>query len=325
MHSLRGLDADIPLRSLVAITGVSGSGKSTLVHRVIADNFFRSRGQAAEHPAPITSLEGLESILELLVVDQSPVARSIRSNPVTYVKAWDAIRKVMAGTPEARALGLNESSFSFNAGTGRCEVCEGSGVITYDMHFLAEVTLPCEACEGRRFTRRVLQVQYQGRNVDDILRMTVDDAVEFFSSTPAVQRRLKPLQDVGLGYITLGQSTSTMSGGEAQRLKLAGFLAVNPGAGPSTVMIFDEPTTGLSLSDVEVLIGVFRRLVSEGFSIIVVEHNLEVIRKADWIVDMGPEAGAKGGRIVTAGPPKHVATVGAAAGSHTGAFLAEVL
>lgn len=325
MHSLHGLDVDIPLKKLVAVTGVSGSGKSTLIHRVLSDNFRRSRGMQAEQPAHVASLTGLETIMEVLVVDQSPVARSIRSNPVTYVKAWDAVRKVMASTPEARALRLTESSFSFNVGDGRCAACEGSGVVTYDMHFLAEMTLPCEICEGRRFNKRILQVQYQGKNVDDILNMTVEDAVAFFSSSPAVGRRLQPLLDVGLGYITLGQSTSTMSGGEAQRLKLAGYLAVNPEAGPSTVIIFDEPTTGLALSDVDVLLGVFRRLVGEGFSLIVVEHHLEVIRQSDWIIDLGPEAGAGGGRLVTAGPPRHVATVGAACGSHTGRFLAEVL
>lgn len=322
LHSLQGLDVDIPLQKLVAITGVSGSGKSTLIHRALHANYCRSRGLAAEDPAPLTSLEGLEKFLEVLIVDQGPVARSVRSNPVTYVKAWDAIRTVLARTTEARALGLTDSSFSFNSGDGRCETCEGSGVVVYDMHFLAEMTLPCETCGGRRFNSRVLKWVWRGKTVDAILAMTVDDALDFFREFPTVLRRLTPLKEVGLGYITLGQSTATMSGGEAQRLKLAGFLAQNDHAGQSTLMIFDEPTTGLSLSDTQVLVSVFRRLVEEGYSLLVVEHNLEVIRQADWVLDMGPEAGKEGGKVVASGPPNHVAKIPE---SHTGRFLAEIL
>lgn len=322
-HNLKGVTARIPLHRWVCVTGVSGSGKSTLVHKVLYQGFNLHAKRGAEEPGLCDAIEGLDQIDEILLVDQSPIGRSIRSNPVTYVKAWEPIRKLLASTREARALGLRDSSFSFNVKGGRCEVCEGTGVTTYDMHFLAEVTLPCEACGGKRFEARVLQAHYRGRNVDDILSMTVDDATEFFAEEPTIIRRLAPLRDVGLGYLTLGQNTATLSGGEAQRLKLASHLATGgPVSARRTMMIFDEPTTGLSLSDLNVLSRVFRRLVEEGYSLVIIEHNLEIIRQADWILDLGPEGGDGGGELIAQGPPEAIA---AEPRSHTGRFLKELL
>ena len=257
----------------------------------------------------------------MLLVDQSPIGRSLRSNPVTYVKGYDPIRKLMAATREARTLGLGEGSFSFNVKGGRCEACEGTGTTTYDMHFLAEMTLPCEMCGGKRFQQRVLEVPYKGRNIDEILSMTVDDACGFFGDQSTVVRRLAPLREVGLGYLTLGQSTSTLSGGEAQRLKLASHLATGSDLS-RTMMIFDEPTTGLHLADLAVLAGVFRSLVARGCSLVVIEHNLEIIREADWIIDLGPDGGDAGGCLVAEGTPERVARD---RHSVTGRFLAELL
>ena len=323
-HNLKGVDVAIPLHRWVCVTGVSGSGKSTLVHNVLYQAFNARAGRDVEDPAPVDAVDGLDLLDEILLVDQTPIGRSARSNPVTYVKAWDAIRKLMAATREAKALGLAEGAFSFNVKGGRCEACEGTGVTTFDMHFLAEVTLPCEACGGKRFTARALQPRWRGKNVDDMLGMTVDDAAEFFAGENPVLRRLAPLRDTGLGYLTLGQSTATLSGGEAQRLKLASHLSTGgPGGGAGarrTMMIFDEPTTGLALSDLAVLSGVFRRLVDEGHSLVVIEHNLEIIRQADWVIDLGPEAGAGGGRVVDEGTPADLAR---RAAGHTGRFLAE--
>jgi excinuclease ABC subunit A len=269
------------------------------------------------------SIDGLKQLDDIILVDQSAIGRSVRSNPVTYVKAYDPIRKLMANTREARREGITESWFSFNVPGGRCEACEGSGVTTYDMHFLAEVTLPCETCGGKRFGPRVLEITWQGKNIDDILNLTVDDATSFFAEDRAVIRKLAPLRDVGLGYLTLGQSTATLSGGEAQRLKLAAHLANGSTALASrTMMIFDEPTTGLHLADLAVLSEVFRKLIEKGYSLVVIEHNLDIIRQADWIIDLGPEAGDGGGQLVSCGPPAAVSQV---TESHTGRFLAEIL
>lgn len=316
-HNLKNISVDIPLRCWVCVTGVSGSGKSTLVHNIIYQGFNAHAGRATEDLGRFDRIEGFEHLDEVLLVDQSPIGRSVRSNPVTYVKAYDPIRKLFASTREARRQGLTEGSFSFNVPGGRCEACEGTGVVTYDMHFLPEMTLPCETCEGRRFQARVLEVTYNGRNIDEVLGMTVDDAASFFAAHPAIVRRLEPLREVGLGYLTLGQSTATLSGGEAQRLKLASHLSSGTD-GSRTMMIFDEPTTGLHLADLEVLAGVFRRLVGLGYSLVIIEHNLEIIRQADWIVDLGPEGGDEGGFVVATGPPEAIA---AESRSHTGRFL----
>jgi excinuclease ABC subunit A len=316
------VSVDIPLGKWVCVSGVSGSGKTTLVHNVLYQGFNQYAKRAVEDLGACESIRGLEQLDEVCLIDQCPIGRSSRSNPVTYVKAYDPIRKLMASTREARSLGITESAFSFNVQGGRCEACEGTGVTTYDMHFLAEVTLPCEVCNGKRFSPRVLEVKYKGKNIDDILGMTVDDATEFFQEHTTAIRRLAPLREVGLGYLTLGQNTSTISGGEAQRLKLASHLSGSTAAGPRTMMIFDEPTTGLHLADLHVLAGVFRRLVSLGYSLVIIEHNLEIIREADWVIDLGPEAGDEGGLLVAAGPPAHLAGNEA---SHTGRFLREVM
>jgi excinuclease ABC subunit A len=317
-HNLKAITVDIPLCRWVCVTGVSGSGKTTLVHNIIYQGFNAHAGRPTEDLGRCDRIEGFEHLDEVLLIDQSPIGRSVRSNPVTYVKAYDPIRKLFASTREARRLGLTEGSFSFNVPGGRCEACEGTGVVTYDMHFLPEMTLPCETCEGRRFQARVLEVTFNGRNIDEVLGMTVDDAAAFFAAHPAIGRRLEPLREVGLGYLTLGQSTATLSGGEAQRLKLASHLSTDAD-GSRTLMIFDEPTTGLHLADLEVLAGVFRRLVARGYSLIIIEHNLEIIRQADWIVDLGPEGGDDGGFVVAVGPPE---TIAAEPRSHTGRFLA---
>jgi len=318
-HNLKNIDVAIPLSQFVCVTGVSGSGKSTLVHDVLYKNWLRYRREPVEDVGKCKAIDGFELLEEVVLIDQSPIGRSIRSNPVTYVKAYDLIRKLFASTREAKAAGLTGSSFSFNVPGGRCERCEGTGVVTYDMHFLSDITLPCEICDGRRFQPHVLQVHWRGRNIAQVLEMTVDEASDFFAEFPAITRRLQPLRDVGLGYLRLGQSTATLSGGEAQRLKLAAYLDVDAD-GQGTMMIFDEPTTGLHLADLDVLLRVFRRLVARGYSLVVIEHNLELVRWADWIIDLGPEGGDEGGFVVAAGPPAEVARVTA---SHTGRFLRE--
>lgn len=322
-NNLKKLTVEIPLHKWVCITGVSGSGKSTLVHNILYQGFNEHMRRPTEDLGRFDRIEGFEHLDEITLVDQSAIGRSIRSNPVTYVKAYDPIRKLMAASRDAKRAGLTETHFSFNVPGGRCETCEGTGVTTYDMHFLAEITLPCDDCGGKRFTPRVLEVVWNGKNIDEILAMTVDDAQLFFAEERAVLRRLAPLRDVGLGYLTLGQNTSTLSGGEAQRLKLAAHLANSPNAaGQRTMMIFDEPTTGLHLSDLEVLSSVFRQLVDRGYSLVIIEHNLDIIKQADWVIDLGPEAGDEGGELVGYGCPTALSQV---TESHTGRFLAEIL
>jgi excinuclease ABC subunit A len=320
-HNLKNITVEIPLHRWVCVSGVSGSGKSTLVHAVLYKAFLKHTKQPVEDAGKCDGVDGFERLHEIALIDQSPIGRSVRSNPVTYVKAYDTIRKLFASTREARAAGFMEGSFSFNVKGGRCETCEGTGVVTYDMHFLAEMTLPCEICDGKRFQPRVLDIRHRGKTIDDVLGMTIDDACAFFAGEPAVTRRLAPLREVGLGYLTLGQNTSTLSGGEAQRLKLASYLNTKSD-GSGTMMIFDEPTTGLHLADLDVLSGVFRRLVARGYSLVVIEHNLEIVRRADWIIDLGPEGGDGGGHVVASGTPAQIA---GNAHSHTGQFLKELV
>ncbi|MCX7963785.1 MAG: excinuclease ABC subunit UvrA [Candidatus Sumerlaea chitinivorans] len=320
-HNLKHLTVEIPLGKWVCVTGVSGSGKSTLVHQVLYRNWLRYKKEPVDEVGRCERIEGFEHLDEIILIDQTPIGRSVRSNPVTYVKAYDPIRKLFAQTREARTAGLRESAFSFNVAGGRCETCEGTGVVTYDMHFLAEVTLPCEICGGKRFMPRVLEVRWRGKNIAEVLDLTVDDAVEFFAEFPAITRKLEPLRRVGLGYLTLGQSTATLSGGEAQRLKLAAYLDVAK-SGERTLMIFDEPTTGLHLADLDVLARVFRQLVERGYSLLIIEHNLEMIRQADWIIDLGPEGGDAGGFLVAQGPPEAIASE---PHSHTGHYLRPIL
>ncbi len=318
-HNLKNVTARLPLGRLVSITGVSGSGKSTLLR----DCFFhvyqrRVKGVAAVEIGAIDEIRGLEHVSDVLFVDQSPLGRSARSNPVTYTKAYDEIRQAFAATGRARTTRITPRDFSFNTAGGRCESCQGTGVLTIDMQFLADVVVTCDRCDGRRFSPKVLAVRYRGKNIDDVLRMTVAEAMTFFSDLPKVTRRLAPLAEVGLSYLPLGQPTSTLSGGEAQRLKLASFLE-EKSSPRGNLFLFDEPTTGLHSGDVDVLLGTFRKLIARGHSVIAIEHHLDFIAASDWAIDLGPGGGDRGGEIVAEGPPSELP---AAPRSETGRHLA---
>ncbi len=318
-HNLKGTDVAIPLGLMTCITGVSGSGKSTLVHEVIFPALKAKRGECPEREN-YGRMEGNQRLSDVLLVDQSPIGRTPRSNPVTYVKAFDAIRELFASTREAKNLGFNAGHFSFNIPGGRCETCEGDGTVTVEMQFLADVELVCEECKGTRFKPTVLEVRYRGKSIYDILQMTVREALAFFSASPKITNKLKVLQDVGLGYLRLGQSATTLSGGEAQRVKLASYLSRQVNA--NTLYIFDEPTTGLHFDDINKLLLAFRKLLMTGATLLVIEHNLDVIKTADWIIDLGPEGGDGGGRVVACGTPEQIAEVEE---SYTGRFLKKVL
>jgi excinuclease ABC subunit A len=305
---------------MTCITGVSGSGKSTLVQDVLYPAVRKLKGWASEPVGEHLAVEGSEQISEVLLVDQNPIGKTPRSNPVTYLKAFDDIRKTFAATREARALNLSAGHFSFNVRGGRCETCQGSGAITVEMQFLADVELVCEECRGSRFKSRVLEATYKGKNIAEALELTVSEAIAFFKTHAALTRKLKVLQDIGLGYLRLGQSATTLSGGEAQRVKLAYYLAKSTSARP--LFIFDEPTTGLHFDDIQKLLRAFDRLLAKGGTVLVVEHNLDVIRSADWVIDLGPEGGDAGGFIVAEGTPEDVAKNEQ---SHTGRFLRTAL
>ena len=315
-HNLKGIDLDIPLEMFVCITGVSGSGKSTLVHDVIYAGLKKQRGEWQGHVGAFKELAGGQTLDEVLLVDQSPIGRTPRSNPVTYIKTYDAVRELFAATRDAQGKGLDASFFSFNVPGGRCDVCEGDGTVTVEMQFLADVELVCEECKGTRFKANVLDVRYRGKNINDVLNMTVREALTFFRDVNKIANRLRVLDDVGLGYLRLGQSATTLSGGEAQRIKLASYLSKRAGA--KTLYIFDEPTTGLHFDDINKLLAAFRTLVEAGGSLLVIEHNLDVIKTADHIIDLGPEGGDQGGRVVAAGTPEEIMQVRE---SHTGRFL----
>jgi excinuclease ABC subunit A len=319
-HNLQGVDVDIPLEMFVCITGVSGSGKSTLVHDVVFAGLKKARGEWQGHVGAFQKLEGGGQISEVVLVDQSPIGRTPRSNPVTYIKVYDGIREVFAATRDAQAKGFDASYFSFNVPGGRCDVCEGDGTVTVEMQFLADVELQCEECKGTRFKSNVLDVRYRGKSINDVLSMTVREALTFFRDVNKIANKLRVLDEVGLGYLRLGQSATTLSGGEAQRIKLASFLAKRTGA--KTLYIFDEPTTGLHFDDINKLLAAFRTLVEAGGSLIVIEHNLDVIKTADYIIDLGPEGGDAGGQVVAIGTPEEIMKV---KGSHTGRFLKEHL
>jgi excinuclease ABC subunit A len=339
-NNLKGVDICIPLRMLVAITGVSGSGKSTLLHQVLYQALAEAKqqtiGGAGRGSATWESLEGDQFIDEVVLVDQSPIGRTPRSNPVTYIKAFDAIRELFASLPEAKKRGFGSGHFSFNIPGGRCETCQGDGTVTVEMQFLADVELICEECKGARYKAQVLEVRYRGKNIHEVLNLTVKEALKFLAEVPKVTEKLRALDEVGLGYLRLGQSATTLSGGEAQRMKLAAHLQPaareigRPSAGAPNgprprrrmLYIFDEPTTGLHFDDVSKLLAAFRRLIDAGGSILVIEHNLEVIKTADWVIDLGPEGGARGGRIVGAGTPETIADLPE---SYTGQYLARVL
>ncbi len=323
-HNLRDIDVRIPLQRLVVVTGVSGSGKSTLVHSVLYANLQKQKGGFDGTPGRCKRIDGGTNIDRVELVDQSPIGRSPRSNPVTYVKAFDHIREIFAATPAARARGFRPGHFSFNVPGGRCDTCEGDGVQRIEMQFLADVILTCDACKGKRYKQEVLEIRYRGKNIDDILRMTVEEALSFFSESAEgakVVRKLRILTEVGLGYLRLGQPATTLSGGEAQRMKLALHLSGSEGAG-SALFIFDEPTTGLHLDDIATLLACFRRLLDAGHSVLIIEHNLHVIKTADFIIDLGPEAGDKGGTVVVTGSPEEVAAHNA---SWTGRYLRPLL
>ncbi len=320
-HNLQDLTVRIPLGRLVALAGVSGSGKSTLVRDILHGAYARRvRGAAPFEVGEHDRIDGLEGVSELLLVDQSPLGRSARSNPVTYTKAWDEIRQLFARSGRALSRGITPRDFSFNSVGGRCETCRGTGWQTIDMQFLADVTVRCEVCDGRRFQPRVLAVRLRGKNIDDVLEMTVEDATAFFHADEKVVRRLEPLLEAGLGYIRLGQPTATLSGGEAQRLKLAAFLGIRPAASRGALFLFDEPTTGLHARDVDRLLATLRRLIARGHSVLAVEHHLGFLEASDWIIELGPGGGAEGGRLVAEGTP---ADIRANAKSVTGPFLAD--
>ena len=319
-HNLKDVSVEIPLGMLVCITGVSGSGKSTLVHDVLYAGLKKQRGEWNSHVGFFKEIEGGDNIDDVILVDQSPIGRTPRSNPVTYIKAYDAIREVFAATPTAKAKGFNSSHFSFNVPGGRCETCQGSGTVTIEMQFLADVELTCEDCRGTRFRDEVLQVKYKGKNIAEVLNLTVREALLFFKDVKKLLTRLKVLEAVGLGYLRLGQSATTLSGGEAQRVKLASHLAQKTQL--KTLFIFDEPTTGLHFEDINKLLTAFRALIDNGGSLLVIEHNLDVIKTADFVIDMGPEGGVGGGEVVAAGTPEEVAKN---EHSHTGKFLKPLL
>jgi excinuclease ABC subunit A len=319
-HNLKGVDVEIPLGLLTCVTGVSGSGKSTLVHEVIYAALKRAKGDWDRRVGTHKKLEGIELISDVVLVDQAPIGRTPRSNPVTYLKAFDPIRELFAQTKDARARGLTASHFSFNVPGGRCEACEGEGEVKVEMQFLADVFVPCDQCEGKRFKPQVLEVKYRGRGVDQVLDMTVREALTFFTNSPKVLRRLQVLDEIGLGYLRLGQPATTLSGGEAQRIKIAAHLSSN--TGDRVLYILDEPTTGLHFDDIAKLLAAFKKLLAAGHSLLVIEHNLDVIKTADWVIDLGPEGGEEGGQIVGVGTPEQIAQM---EGSHTGRYLRETL
>ncbi|NLA27149.1 MAG: excinuclease ABC subunit UvrA, partial [Firmicutes bacterium] len=319
-HNLKDIDVEIPLGLLVCVSGVSGSGKSTLINEILARALgrllHRSREQAGAHRA----IEGVEHLDKVIVVDQSPIGRTPRSNPATYTGLFGDIRELFAQTPEARRRGYRPGRFSFNVKGGRCEACRGDGILRIEMHFLPDVYVPCEVCRSKRYNRETLEVLYKGKNIADVLAMTVSEALEFFSAIPKLQRRLQLIDDVGLGYIQLGQPATTLSGGEAQRVKLATELSRRSNG--RTLYILDEPTTGLHLADISKLLLILDRLVDSGNTVVVIEHNMDVLKRADYLIDLGPEGGEGGGRVVAAGTPEEISL---SKNSYTGHWLRRIL
>ena len=311
---------EIPLGTLTVITGVSGSGKSSLISDTLAPALANKLQRARRRTGAYERISGLQHIDKVIDIDQSPIGRTPRSNPATYTGVWDDVRNLFASTPEAKARGYSPGRFSFNVAGGRCEACKGDGQIKIEMHFLPDVYVACEACKGARYNRETLQVTYKGKNVAEILDMTLEEALHFFENIPPIRRKLQTLYDVGLGYVHLGQPATTLSGGEAQRVKLASELQRRSTG--RTFYILDEPTTGLHFDDVRQLLIVLQRLVDAGNTVLVIEHNLDIIKSADRIIDLGPEGGDRGGEIVVAGTPEEVVACGR---SHTGRFLAPVL
>jgi excinuclease ABC subunit A len=319
-HNLKDVDVSIPLNALTCVTGVSGSGKSTIVHDVLYAAIKRAKGGWDKRVGTFRKLEGVEYITDTVLVDQAPIGRTPRSNPVTYLKAFDPIRELFAATKDARARGLTASHFSFNVPGGRCEACQGEGEVRVEMQFLADVFVPCDQCDGKRFKPQVLEVRYRGRSIHQVLDLTVREALTFFSSSPKVLRRLQVLDEIGLGYLRLGQPATTLSGGEAQRIKIAAHLSSH--GGERLLYILDEPTTGLHFDDIAKLLTAFKKLLEAGHTLLVIEHNLDVIKTADYIIDLGPEGGHAGGQVVATGTPEQVAQIET---SYTGCYLRPVL
>ncbi|ONI45895.1 excinuclease ABC subunit A, partial [Epulopiscium sp. SCG-B10WGA-EpuloA2] len=319
-NNLKNINVDIPLGTLTCITGVSGSGKSTLINEILLKKLARDLNRAKVKPGAHKDIVGLENLDKVINIDQSPIGRTPRSNPATYVGVFDLIRDIFAQTQEANLKGYKKGRFSFNVKGGRCEACNGDGVLKIEMHFLPDVYVPCEVCQGKRYNRETLNVKYKDKNISDILNMTVVEAYEFFKNIPNITKKLETLMDVGLSYIRLGQPSTTLSGGEAQRVKLATELSKRSTG--KTMYILDEPTTGLHFADVHKLIGILERLVETGNTIVVIEHNLDVIKVSDYIIDLGPLGGVRGGEVVATGTPEEVAKVRA---SYTGQFLERIL
>ncbi len=319
-NNLRHIDVEFPLGTLTAVTGVSGSGKSSLVNEILFKRLGAELMRMKVHPGKCDALEGMDYLDKVVNIDQSPIGRTPRSNPATYTGLFNDIRELFSSTQEAKSRGYGPGRFSFNVRGGRCEACSGDGVLKIEMHFLPDIFVPCEVCKGKRYNRETLEVRYKGKNISEVLEMTVDEAVEFFAALPRLYKKLQTLQDVGLGYVKLGQPSTELSGGEAQRVKLATELSKI--ATGKTIYILDEPTTGLHTDDVRKLLEVLQRLVEAGNTVVVIEHNLDVIKCADWIVDLGPEGGDGGGTIVACGTPEEIA---ACPGSYTGQYLKKML
>ena len=319
-NNLKNIDAEIPLGEFVCITGISGSGKSSLINEILYKKLATELNGAKKVAGVHTSILGIDNLDKVIAIDQSPIGRTPRSNPATYTGVFTDIRDLFASTADAKARGYKANRFSFNVKGGRCEACQGDGIVKIEMHFLADIYVPCDVCKGARYNRETLEVKYKGKNIYDVLEMTVEEGLEFFSSIPKIKRKLQTLYDVGLGYIKIGQPATTLSGGEAQRVKLSTELSRRSTG--KTVYILDEPTTGLHTADVHKLIEVLHRLVDNGNSVIVIEHNLDVIKTADWILDLGPEGGDGGGEIIAQGTPEQVA---ATESSFTGQYLKKLL
>ncbi len=319
MHNLKAIDVEFPVGKFVCVTGVSGSGKSTLVNEIVYKALANRLNRARVRPGEHEGCEGIECFDKVIDIDQSPIGRTPRSNPATYTDLFTPIRELYAQTQDAKVRGYKPGSFSFNVRGGRCETCKGDGTIKIEMHFLPDVYVPCETCKGRRYNRETLEVRFKGKSIADVLAMSVEEALAFFAKIPKIRRRLQTLHDVGLDYIKLGQPATTLSGGEAQRVKLSKELSKV--ATGKTLYILDEPTTGLHFADIEKLLEVLQRLVDSGNTVLVIEHNLDVIKQADWLVDLGPEGGEAGGEVIGVGTPEDIAAV---EGSYTGAFLREL-
>jgi len=319
-HNLKDIDVEFPLGTFICVTGVSGSGKSTLVIEILYKRLAQLLYGSRERPGAHKAIEGVEHIDKVIDIDQSPIGRTPRSNPATYTNVFTPVRELFAELPESKVRGYKPGRFSFNVKGGRCEACRGDGIIKIEMHFLPDIYIPCEVCKGARYNRETLQIRYKGKNIAEVLDMTVTEALEFFENIPTIRRKLQTLYDVGLGYIRLGQPSPTLSGGEAQRVKLAKELSKV--ATGNTLYILDEPTTGLHFDDVKKLLNVLQRLVDAGNTVIVIEHHLDVIKSADWIIDLGPEGGDEGGWVVATGTPEEVARNPR---SYTGQFLQKVL